>query len=97
MLVTHSCPTLCSPVDCSPPSSSVSGVLQAKILERVAFPSSGDLPYPGKMWIEPRSPALQVDSLPAESQGKPKIEFKMAENLPLYAFFTPSEINVIIR
>ena len=28
-----------------------------------------DLPNPG---IKPRSPALQVDSLPAEPQGKPK-------------------------
>ena len=33
------------------------------------FPSPGDLPNPG---IEPRSPALQVDSLPAEPLGKPK-------------------------
>ena len=33
------------------------------------FPSPGDLPKPG---IEPRSPALQVDSLPAEPQGNPK-------------------------
>ena len=33
------------------------------------FPSPGDLPNPG---IEPRSPSLQVDSLPAEPQGKPK-------------------------
>ena len=33
------------------------------------FPSSGDLLNPG---IKPRSPALQVDSLPAEPQGKPK-------------------------
>ena len=33
------------------------------------FPSPGDLPYPG---IEPRSPALQADSLPAEPPGKPK-------------------------
>ena len=33
------------------------------------FPSPGDLPNPG---IEPRSPALQVDFLPAEPQGKPK-------------------------
>ena len=31
-------------------------------------PSPGDLPYPE---IEPRSPALQVDSLPAEPPGKP--------------------------
>ena len=34
------------------------------------FPSPGDLPNPG---IEPRSPALQADSLPAEPQGKPKV------------------------
>ena len=33
------------------------------------FPSPGDLPNPG---IEPRSPAWQEDSLPAEPQGKPK-------------------------
>ena len=33
------------------------------------FPSPGDLPGPG---IEPRSPALQVDSLLSESPGKPK-------------------------
>ena len=35
----------------------------------VAFPFSRDLPKPG---IEPRSPALQMDSLPAEPKGKPK-------------------------
>ena len=33
------------------------------------FPSPGDLPNPG---IEPRSPALQVDSLPSEPPRKPK-------------------------
>ena len=33
------------------------------------FPSPGDLPNPG---IEPRSPTLQADSLPAEPQGKSK-------------------------
>ena len=33
------------------------------------FPTPGDLPNPG---IEPRSPALQVDSLPGEPTGKPK-------------------------
>ena len=33
------------------------------------FPSPGDLPNPG---IEPRSPALQADSLPSEPPGKPK-------------------------
>ena len=39
-LVTQLCPTLCDPMDCSPPGSSVQGILQARILERVAMPSS---------------------------------------------------------
>ena len=34
------CPTLCDPVDCSLPGSSVHGILQAIILEWVAMPSS---------------------------------------------------------
>ena len=36
-LVTKSCPTLCDPMDCSPPGSSVHGILQARILEWVAI------------------------------------------------------------
>ena len=39
-LVTHSCPTLCDPVDCSPPGSSVHWIPQAGILEGIAFPFS---------------------------------------------------------
>ena len=38
----HSCLTLCDSIDCSPPGSSVHGVLQARILEWVALPSSRD-------------------------------------------------------
>ena len=34
------CPTLCDPMDYSPPSSSVHGILQARILECVAIPFS---------------------------------------------------------
>ena len=34
------CPTLCDPMDCSPPDSSVHGILQARILEWVAMASS---------------------------------------------------------
>ena len=49
---------------------SVCGIFQARILEYVPFPSPGDLPDPG---IEPRSPALQADSLPTELPGKPWI------------------------
>ena len=47
-----------------------SGILQARILEWVLFPSPGDLLDPG---IKLQSPALQADSLPSELQGKPLI------------------------
>ena len=67
MKVTQLHPTLCDPMDCpwnSPGQNTGVG--------RVAFPfsrgSPGDLPNPG---VEPRSPALQVNSLPAEISGKP--------------------------
>ena len=40
VLVSQSCPTLCDPMDCSPPGSSVHGILQARILEWVAIPFS---------------------------------------------------------
>ena len=36
----QSCPTLCNPMDCSLPGFSVQGILQARILEWVAMPSS---------------------------------------------------------
>ena len=47
----------------------VHGILQAWILEWVAFPLSRGYSQPG---IRPRTPALQAYSLPAEPQGKPK-------------------------
>ena len=53
----------CDPMDCSPPGSSVCGILQARILSGLPFPSPGDLPDPG---IEPGSLALQADSLLTE-------------------------------
>ena len=40
VLVAQSCPTLCDPMDCSPPGASVLGTLQARVLEWVAMPSS---------------------------------------------------------
>ena len=69
VLVIQSGLTLCDPMGCSPPGSSVHGILQAWILELVAIPLSRDLPHQG---IEPGSPALQADSLPSESPVKPK-------------------------
>ena len=55
--------TLWNPIDYT-----VHGILQARILEWVAIPFSTHNPG-----IEPRSPALQVDSLPADPPGKPRI------------------------
>ena len=62
--VTQSFLTVCDPMDYT-----VHEILQVRILEWVAFSFSRDLPNPG---IEPRSPTLQVDSLPTEPQGKPR-------------------------
>ena len=53
---------------CGPRDYTVHGILQARILEWVAFPFSRGSSNPG---IKPRSPALRVDSLPAEPPGKP--------------------------
>ena len=58
--VTQSCLTLCDPMGYT-----VHGIVQARILEWVAFPFS-------RGSSQARSPALQADSLPAEPQGKPK-------------------------
>ena len=50
--VAQSCQTLCDPVDCSPPSSSVHGILQARILECIAisFSRSSSQPRDGT-WV----------------------------------------------
>ena len=64
----QSSPTLRDPMDCSVAGSSVHGVLQARVLEWLPFPSPGALPDPG---IEPRFPTLQADTLPSELPGKP--------------------------
>ena len=71
--VAQSCPTLCDPVDCSPPGSSVHGILQQEFWSRLPFPSPRDLPDPG---IEPRCPAFQADGLTSEPPGKPNMKAK---------------------
>ena len=69
MKITQPCPTLCDPMGYR-----VHGILQARILEWVAFSFPGDLPNLG---TEPRSPTLQADSLPAESPGKSQLSFNI--------------------
>ena len=60
--VTQLCPTLCNPMDYT-----AHGILQARILEWVAFPFFRGSSQPR---TEPSFPALQVNSLPAELPGE---------------------------
>ena len=77
--VAQSCLTLCDPRDYP-----VHGILQVRILKWVEFPfSRGSSPNPG---IEPRSPALQTDSLPAEPQGK--LDYKESWVPKTWCFWT---------
>ena len=61
--VAQSCLTLCDPMDCSLPSSSVHGISRQEYWSGLPFPSPGDLPHPG---IKPGSPILQAHSLLSE-------------------------------
>ena len=54
----QSCLTLCDPMDCSPPVSSVYGILQARILEWFPFNPPGDLLDPGVDPTSLMSPSL---------------------------------------
>ena len=52
VLVCQSCPTLCDPMDCSPPGSFVHGILQARMLEWVA------MPFSRRLWRLGRGPKM---------------------------------------
>ena len=69
-LVAQLCLTLCDPTGCSPPDSSLHGILQARILEWVPCPPPRDLPHPG---IEPTSPALAGGFFTLSHQGSPYV------------------------
>ena len=59
------CLTLCDPMDCHKPGSSVYGILQARILEWVAISSSRKSSQPrDQTLLSPVASALQADSLP---------------------------------
>ena len=80
--------TLCDPMDCSLPESSVHGIHQARILEWVAMPSSRNLPDPG---IEPMSlvsPALQADSLPLVPAGRPLVPIEKLKDFSRIVLYT---------
>ena len=78
--VTQSCP-LCDPMGCSPPGSSVHGILQARILEWLPCCSQRGSFQPR---IEPRSPILQADSLPSQPPWFVYLSLKVCHFLLLY-------------
>ena len=67
VIVPQLCPILCNPADCSPQAPLSVGFPRQESWSGLPFPSPGDLPDPG---IEPRSPALQADSLLTELSGQ---------------------------
>ena len=98
-LVTQLCPALCDRMDCIAHQAPLSmGILQARILEWVAMPSSRGSSQPRD---KPRSPALQVDSLPSEPPGKARQDLSHHQNrwavfkfwTVLHTFFQYSFIN----
>ena len=82
--VTELCLTRCDPMDYA-----LHGILQARILKWVAFPFFRGS---SQLGIEPRSPPLQVDSLPAEPLGKPKNTVMGSLSL-LQGIFPTQELN----
>ena len=80
-MLSLSCLTLCDPMNCSPPCSSLYGIFQARILEQVAISYSRGPSYPG---IKPVSPRglwhWQIDSLPLSHLGSLGIQSGMLLN-----------------
>ena len=84
MLVAQSCPTICNPMDRSPPRSCVHGISQARILEWVAVPSSrGIFPTQGSNLHLLCLLHWQTGSLPPAPPGKSKRVSEMAKSRKL--------------
>ena len=86
LLVTQSCLTLCDPIDCSLPGSSILGFPGQEYWSGLPFPSPGNIP---NATIKPGSPELQADSLLSKLPGKPTYGWIYHQipvvNLPLSA------------
>ena len=89
-VVSQSCSTLCDPMDCSPPSSSVHGILQARILEWVVMPS-----FRGSSQPKDQTQVSRLTSgffLLSEPPGKPK-NTGVGNLSFLQEIFTTQELN----
>ena len=75
------CPILCDPRDCSPPDSSVHGILQARMLEWVAMPSSRGSSQPRDRTLI--SPSLAGRFFTTVPPGKPNLYHRTSHSLCL--------------
>ena len=81
VLITQSCPTLWDPIDCSPPDSSVHGILWTRILEWVAISSSRVSFWPrDQTWISSITGRFFTTELPG------KLSFFLSLSLSLYIY-----------
>ena len=77
------CPTLCDPMDCNPPGSSVHGILQARLLEWVAMPFSRESSRPRDRTHVSCGSCIAGAFFTAEPLGKPgnkRVLFKLPGN-----------------
>ena len=85
----QSCPTLCDPMNCSLPGSSLHGILQARILEWVPMPSSRDFPNPGVKPTSHMSPELAGSFFTTSATWEaPQIIIETPKKLYFFAFLS---------
>ena len=79
-------PTLCDPLDCSPPGSSVHGISQARKLQSVAISSSNGIFLTQGSDLHSLSSALQADSLPTEQVKFPPANYTELNTTSTWSF-----------
>ena len=78
------CPTLCDTMDCSPPFSSVQGILQARILVWIAMSSSRWSSQP-RDWTRISCSSCIASGFTTEPQGKSKIRILVYNNRTIFS------------
>ena len=91
--VAQSCPTLCNPMDCRPPGSSIHGIFQGRILEWVAISFSRRSSRP-RDWTQVSH--IVADALPSEPPGNSS-QYKDVCILIFYIFLTLQNMIVPSR
>ena len=89
--VTQSCPTLCDPMDCSPPGSSIHGIFQARVLEWVTIASLVDpqVLYPETYFVSStlawKIPWTEEPGR-LQSMGSLRVRHDLATSISLFTF-----------